>query len=241
MRLRRSVLFAGAGLADDVEMPAAFLGVEHDRAARDDGRRCKAPDVAMSWAEGSRRAVRTAVGKWCWQRPVSRRVRRGYMASLSLCVDDLTAEPPAHCRLVSDHDLCEIVACSILSAQTAAWRGEGGDSARAGGQSIFFGSVLLFGRGRSSVPALRHRVHGAQRRSRTAVWPPVGFILDRSEHRAKLVAAAGSAFADSRMLRTARGIVVHMDWDDARLNRAQRGRARPRYARRARMCDKITK
>jgi hypothetical protein len=29
---------------------------------------------------------------------------------------DLTAEPPAHCRLVSDHDLFEIVACFDCTA-----------------------------------------------------------------------------------------------------------------------------
>jgi hypothetical protein len=54
----------------------------------------------VSWAEGSRSAVRTAV----WEHGAGstlcpERMRRGYMASSSLCVDDLTAEPPAHCRL----------------------------------------------------------------------------------------------------------------------------------------------
>jgi hypothetical protein len=42
------------------------------------------------------------------------------MASSSLCVDDLTAEPPAHCRLVSDHDLFETVAYLDFIAATAA-------------------------------------------------------------------------------------------------------------------------
>ena len=62
----------------------------------------------VSWAEGSRSAVRTAV----WEHGAGstlcpERMRRGYMASSSLCVDDLTAELPADCRLVSDHDLFE--------------------------------------------------------------------------------------------------------------------------------------
>jgi hypothetical protein len=37
--------------------------------------------------------------------PRSIGVRRGYLGVASLCVDDLTTEPPAHCRLVSGHDL----------------------------------------------------------------------------------------------------------------------------------------
>ena len=33
---------------------------------------------------------------------------------------DLTTEPPAHCRLVSDHDLFEIVACLDFTASATA-------------------------------------------------------------------------------------------------------------------------
>ena len=46
-------------------------------------------------------------------------------------------------------------------------------------------SVLLFGLSRSSPSRpCTIAVHGAQRRSGTAAWPPEGFILDCSEHRA---------------------------------------------------------
>ena len=34
---------------------------------------------------------------------------------------DLTAEPPAHCRLVSDHDLFEIVVISNCTAANSGW------------------------------------------------------------------------------------------------------------------------
>ena len=60
MRLSKQRALAGAGLADDVEMPAAFLGIEHDGLARDAGADAKLLCVMVSWAEGSRSAVRTA-------------------------------------------------------------------------------------------------------------------------------------------------------------------------------------
>ncbi|MGO9004180.1 MAG: hypothetical protein ACLQIQ_17400 [Beijerinckiaceae bacterium] len=37
---------------------------------------------------------------------------------------DLTTDPPAHCRLVSDHDLFEIVAwldCTVLASTVMGW------------------------------------------------------------------------------------------------------------------------
>ena len=37
MRLSKSGALAGAGLADEIEVPAAFLGIEHDGLARDAG------------------------------------------------------------------------------------------------------------------------------------------------------------------------------------------------------------
>src|ERR1700689_363781 len=50
---------------------------------------------------------------------------------------DLTAEPPAHCRLVSDHDLFEIV---VLLDCTARPRGVGVER---GGEAKFFGPAPL--------------------------------------------------------------------------------------------------
>ena len=150
-------------------------------------------------------------GTWCGQHPFSRRVRRGYMAHSSSCLDDLAAEPPAHYRLVSGHDLFRDVACNNCTAQTAASARRVGDSAgpanNRSSSGPFFCSAGAVLPSRPCAVA----VHGAQRRSRTAAWPPVGFILDRSEHRATLVAAAGSVLQISEMLRTARGIVVRMD------------------------------
>jgi hypothetical protein len=72
-------------------------------------RRCKAAVVAVSWSEGSRRAVRTASGIWRGQRPPPVKGAPGLHGVLVIVRGDLTAEPPAHCRLVSDHDLFEIV------------------------------------------------------------------------------------------------------------------------------------
>ena len=54
--------------------------------------------------------MRTAIGKWCGQHPHSREGAPGLHGVVVIVRDDLTAEPPAHCRLVSDHDLFEIVA-----------------------------------------------------------------------------------------------------------------------------------
>ena len=47
------------------------------------------------------------------------------MASSSLCVDDLTAEPPAHCRLVSGHDPFETVALPHCTVRASDDLGEG--------------------------------------------------------------------------------------------------------------------
>ena len=44
MRLSSKRAFAGAGLADDVEVAAALLGIEHDGLARDAG-----ADAKLLW------------------------------------------------------------------------------------------------------------------------------------------------------------------------------------------------
>ena len=53
---------AGAGLADDVEVPAPFLRVEHDIIAQRMGADAEAVGLVYSWAERSRCAVRIAIG-----------------------------------------------------------------------------------------------------------------------------------------------------------------------------------
>jgi hypothetical protein len=87
--------FAGAGLADDIEVPAASLGIEHDGFARDPGTDAK---LLMMWQCHGRKGAGVPCapqfGSWCWQRPPSVRTRRGYMASLSLCVVTGLPNPP---------------------------------------------------------------------------------------------------------------------------------------------------
>jgi hypothetical protein len=56
--------------------------------------------------------VRTANGKWCWQRPRSREGAPGLHGVTVIVRRDQTTEPPAHYRLVSGHDLFEMVALS---------------------------------------------------------------------------------------------------------------------------------
>jgi hypothetical protein len=113
----------------------------------------------MGGREPECRAHRS-LGTWCWQHPNSRRMRRGYMASSSLCVDDLTAEPPAHCRL-DPTTICFKIVVSLNSIPNIA-----AGAIRIWGQTTRSTidcpwPVLLFGRGRSFVPALRRR--GARR------------------------------------------------------------------------------
>lgn len=53
-------------------------------------------------------------------------MRRGLHGVIVIVRGDLTAEPPAHCRLVSDHDLFEIVAlldCTAPAVQKAGSEG----------------------------------------------------------------------------------------------------------------------
>ena len=82
--------------------------------------------------------------------PSSREGRAGATWRRVIVRSDLTAEPPAHCRLVSDHDLFEIVVfvnCTVQSPLVS---------------SFVRPEAVL-----SSRPYTR-AVHGAQRRSRTA-------------------------------------------------------------------------
>jgi hypothetical protein len=95
-------------------------------------------------------------------------VRRGYMASSSLCVDDLTAEPPAHVRLLSDHDLCEIVAClDCTPALRLNWC-DGGE------KKAVLPSVILRGETESDILGGADKLHHARRprRSRSVAGRP---------------------------------------------------------------------
>ena len=90
---------AGAGLPDDVEMPAPLLGIEHDGLARDAGADADLLTWCFHGRNGAGVPCAPQVGTWCGQHPCSAGARRSYMASSSPCPHDLTAEPPAHCRL----------------------------------------------------------------------------------------------------------------------------------------------
>jgi hypothetical protein len=143
----------------------------------------------LSWAERSRSAVRTAFGNVVLAAPcfpggcAGATWRRRH-----LCVVTLTAEPPAHCRLVSDHDLCEIVVCinftsgAAVQARGRLWKSPWPANGSSSWPSSFVRPETVL----PSRPCIV-AVHGAQRRSRTASSPPAGFILDRSEHRATLM------------------------------------------------------
>ena len=105
--------------------------------------------------------------------PSSREGRAGATWRRVIVRCDLTAEPPAHCRLVSDHDLFEIV---VLLDCTAIPPSQFFCSA---GDRSFVPAVCACGARRAAKVK-----DGAQRRRR--------FILDRSEHRATLAAMPGS-------------------------------------------------
>ena len=71
--------------------------------------------VKLSWAEGSRCAVRIAGFGMMRAAPVPWGAP-GLPGRRVVVRDDVTAEPPAHCRLVSGHDLFEMVAWSDCTA-----------------------------------------------------------------------------------------------------------------------------
>ena len=105
--------------------------------------------------------------------PSSREGRAGATWRRVIVRGDLTAEPPAHCRLVSDHDLFEIVVlldCTAIPPRQF--------SCSAGDRS-FVPAVRVCGARRAAKVK-----DGAQRRRR--------FILDRSEHRATLSRGRGT-------------------------------------------------
>jgi hypothetical protein len=78
---------AGAGLADDVEVAAALVWCEHDRIAQNGvGTDAKLLVVCGHSRKGAGVPCAPQFGRWCWQHPVSCKVRRGYMASSPLCV-----------------------------------------------------------------------------------------------------------------------------------------------------------
>jgi hypothetical protein len=101
---------AGAGLADDVKMAAAFVEVEHDMLARNAGAEANLLRWCVHGQNGAGVPCAPQLGRWCGQHPHSREGAPGLHGAVVIVRDDLTAEPPAHCRLVSDHDLFEIVA-----------------------------------------------------------------------------------------------------------------------------------
>ena len=78
--------FAGAGLADDVEMTAAFLRIEHDQFARRAGTDCRAAVMAVSWV--GREPVCRAHRDWDLMRAalLSLKGAPGLHGVASLCV-----------------------------------------------------------------------------------------------------------------------------------------------------------
>jgi hypothetical protein len=81
-------------------------------------------------------------------------------------------------------------------------------------------------------------VHGAQRRSRTAAWPPAGYILYRSEYRATLVQSRARLVQLPNMLRTARG--SSSEWIEPAPAQPSDARQSPAPPRAARPNDRIS-
>ena len=101
---------AGAGLADDVEMPAAFLRSKQHIAALG-GMGAESQRLLALYGHSRNGAgvpCAPQLGRWCGLPSVSlgSRGRRSDMASEVVVRRlTLTAALPAHCRLVSGHDL----------------------------------------------------------------------------------------------------------------------------------------
>ena len=73
--------------------------------------------------------MRIAIGKWCGQHSFPEGCAEATWRRV-IVRDDETTEPPAHCRLVSSHDLFEMVASLIVSlwsmnSMTRGTRGRG--------------------------------------------------------------------------------------------------------------------
>jgi hypothetical protein len=86
--------FAGAGLSDDVEVPAAFFGIEHDGLARDAGTDAELLMLQCHGQKGAGVPCAPRRGSWCGQHPPSARVRRGCVASSSFVRGDLDCRTP---------------------------------------------------------------------------------------------------------------------------------------------------
>jgi hypothetical protein len=90
-------------------MAAALLGVENDRLARNAGTDADMLTRCVHGRNGAGVPCAPQLGRWCGSHPHSREGAPGLHGVVVIVRDDLTTEPPAHCRLVSDHDLFEIV------------------------------------------------------------------------------------------------------------------------------------
>ena len=111
-QVQQQCRFAGAGLADEVEMPPPLLARVRPNRPRC-GCREEAPVVRLSWAERSRCAVRIAI----WNDAGSSRSMRSAEAvgrRSPRCIDGLGCRTPAHCRLASGHDPCGMAANLIV-------------------------------------------------------------------------------------------------------------------------------
>jgi hypothetical protein len=93
-----------------------FVGVEHDGLAGNAGTDTDLLRWCVHGRNGAGVPCAPQLGRWCGQHPHSREGAPGLRGVVVIVRDNLTTEPPAHCRLVSDHDLFEIVACVDCTA-----------------------------------------------------------------------------------------------------------------------------
>jgi hypothetical protein len=80
-KIKQQRTLAGAGLADDVEMAAALVVVEHDIVARDAGADAQWMALVCHSRNGAGVPCAPQFGMWRGQHPFPG-VRRGYMASV---------------------------------------------------------------------------------------------------------------------------------------------------------------
>ena len=96
---------AGAGLTDDVEMPTSLLGIEHDIATRRKGANANLLAECCHSRNGAGVPCAPQFGRWRRAASCFPQGAPGLHGVVVIVRRDLTAEPPAHNRLVFGHDL----------------------------------------------------------------------------------------------------------------------------------------
>src|SRR5205823_389558 len=99
--------FAGAGLADQINVPGAFVRCQHDRAPCIMGADTDRLFGSVHSRNGAGVPCAPQVGL-ARAASLSRKNAPGLVGVALLCVAETTAEPPAHNRLASGHHPCRM-------------------------------------------------------------------------------------------------------------------------------------